>query len=333
MSEEHANDSTLRVKVATINDKGEEVYASSLSHDGTYLAAVFGDGALVIFNPSTFSALDSSAAGKGYDNVPCTAVQWLESSEGGLYHLVSVSSAGGVFIWQWDGAALHRTNRVPEKGNEITCLAVSPECDMFITAGSDRTVRLYDADGTLKANLQMAHDESGVSRLAHTSRIFSVRFVSQGVAVSGGWGGPLQVWDLKANEARVEIRGAQVSSDGIELITGTNCVLVASRRQKEQLQVFDCVSGQELADDSARLSMALGELIPLSSRLCKTSGLVWTITSSPSKVLVTSYSTGQLIASYDSAYDLMNISIFEGLPNNAYISCAEGKLLFATVKQ
>ncbi|KEG11447.1 hypothetical protein DQ04_02611060 [Trypanosoma grayi] len=322
----------MHVSLVKIDDREEHVYGTAVSPDGKYLAAVLGDGSLFIMDPRTLHVLQRSAAGKSYDDLPSTAVRWLAKEEGCVYDLVSVSSGGGVFVWRWDGDIIERIVRVHEKDNEITCLAVSPDGDAFLTAGSDRNVRCYGANGTLRGIMNRRFDEDGFVQSAHTNRILSVRFVTPTLAVSGGWGSPIQVWDMRNLESRKCLVGTQIAADGIEPVLDTSCIVVTSKRADQQLQVFDCVSGSEIEDDSMRLSSAVENHVPLLTRYCKKTGCLWTITTKPHSILVTSFTSGELLASFASPFPLMNVEVSDHFPRKAFVSCSKGKLFVATVK-
>ncbi|RNF05451.1 hypothetical protein TraAM80_04552 [Trypanosoma rangeli] len=315
-----------------ISEQGEHVYATSFSPDGKFLAAVLGDSTLVILDSSTLHVQKRATMGKSYEDLPSTGVRWLTQKEVDQYILVSVSCAGGVFLWTWDGQNLYRTAKMHEEGNEIICLEVCLDTDEFLTAGSDHILRYYEADGTLKGILCKGFDEDGYSRTTHTNRIFSVRFTSPTMAVSGGWGSPIQIWDMRSMESRKQIVGTQVGADGIEPIPNTTCIIVTSKRSVQQLQVFDCVSGDELEEASARLSAEVEGTITLLSRYCKKTDLLWILTAQNHKVLVMSYSTGKLLASCELPISPMNLQLSDHFPYQAIISCAGGKLFHATVK-
>ncbi|RNF18632.1 uncharacterized protein Tco025E_04406 [Trypanosoma conorhini] len=315
-----------------VSEQAEHVYTTSFSPDGKFLAAVLGNGALVILDSNTLHVQQHTAMGKPYDDLPSTGVRWLSQKSVDRYNLVSVSSAGGIFLWTWDGYKLDRIAKMDEEDNEITCLEACLETDEFLTAGSDRIVRYYDADGNLKGNLCKGFGDDGYSRATHTNRIFSVRFTSPTMAVSGGWGSPIQIWDMRSMESRKQIVGTQVGADGIEPLPNTSCIVVTSKRPVQQIQVFDCVSGAELEEVSARLSAEVEGTLTLLSRYCPKTDLLWTVTAKPHKVFVISYSTGKLLASCELPLTIMNLQLSEHFLYQAIVSCANGKLVRATVK-
>ncbi|KAG8348404.1 hypothetical protein TRVL_00763 [Trypanosoma vivax] len=325
------NSNGVLIEAVKISEKEERVFALKLSPDGKYIASVLGDGALVLQDANNLAVLQVGVAIKGFEDTPCTAVKWFAEVVDGNYRLATVSTGGAVFLWSWDGTTLGRGAKVIEENNETMCLSISKDDGSFLTAGSDRCVRLYRPDGTLEALLQNGVNSNGLTRPAHTNRIFSVCIVTRTIAVSGGWGGPIQVWDLRSNDSRLEVRGAQVCSDSIEPIPDTTCIIVASHRGANQLQVYDCVSGDELEDDSARLSREMKDFIPLVTRFCKQSGRLWTITSTPVKLLVTSFTSGDIIASLDSPLGLIDLDLSESHPGKAFICCEDGRIIVATL--
>jgi WD40 repeat protein len=301
---------SLTVTKVNVKEAGEHIYSLAYSPDGLYLAATFGNGSLRIFDGQTFAAIQRAKLGAGFDDLPSTKVVWRPAygpeHEEGVYELATVSSVGGVFGWNFDvsdasAPYLDRLWKQSEEGNETAAVDYSPDGNIIATAGSDRIVRVYDANtkGKLLTTMEKGKDDAGHTRPAHTNRIFSLKFVTQHLILTGGWEAPVQVWDLRTGHSERQISGPQISSDGIESTPGSQSVFTASKRDSRQLQVYDFLSGRENEQESAKLSANVGKNALSAVRFSPESQTVWTATTKPEVLLCLNSSTGEVKGSID----------------------------------
>lgn len=337
MSFEEVTGKGLQARVYGDMEEGEHVYYTDISPDKEYIAAVFGNGNLKIMDPRTLETYGSASPGKPYDDLPCTCVKWFpsitEEDKKKQYRLISVSSAGGVFGWNWDGMSLTRFKKLEEKDNEISVVDFCPTGDFFITAGKDRLVRLYDTK-TFKIVQEMKKgiDENGIPRPTHISRIFSARFLTKTLAASAGWESPAQLWDLRTYRSDRQILGTQGSTDCVEPIPESNMFILTAQKGDSKLQLIDAIRGEEVEDATTRLNSHLSSQDNLYiSRFSPSSRHVWSACGTPNKLLVISFSTGDIVGSLDLPSAPLNLLVVETDAIRAYVSCQSGNLVVATI--
>ena len=83
---------------------------------------------------------------------------------------------------------------IEETNNKINCISYSKDGLQFATGGSDVTLRIYDTT-TSKPTLSLRSTEEQVVQVAHSNRIFCVKFhpIDPNLLVSGGWDNTVKV--------------------------------------------------------------------------------------------------------------------------------------------
>ena len=295
----------LTVRQPSITESSEHIFAVKCSPDGKYTAATFGNGVIRIFDGDTLTSLQRARIPPPHDDNPSTSVKWRPSASGTVYELASSSSGGALCGWKWDvrhmsSSFLERIYRHVEEGNDTACIDYSPDGKLIATGGSDRNIRIYDVDERRQVGtLYRGFDSQGLSRPAHSNRIFSVKYASPTVLLSGGWENPVQVWDTRTGRAERQLGGPQVASDAIEVFDTFSFAMIASNRNHTQLQVFDYVSGREIVEDGVRLSKGLGRMSLLGARYQSSAQLVWCIASEPDALVCIDYVTGEVRGVYE----------------------------------
>jgi WD40 repeat protein len=290
---------SLHVTAHQLVETEEHIQFCAYSHDAKRVACALSSGALRILDAITFESLSRGAPGKDFVDVPATCVRWAPAGSQLDWQLVSSSCAGGVMLWALDPGdnSLKRGVIANEDGNEVMAVDVSPSGKAIISAGSDRVVRLYNAELQLLSKLVNGVNPDGSSRSTHTNRIFSVRFLADFLAVSAGWESPVQVWDLRSRCANRQVTGVQGSSDCLEPVTGTHLVLVASPKTVDTLQLFDSVTARVMEANSATTCAQLqSEERVLVCRFCADTGHVWCLAVSPPALIVLALSSGHVVA-------------------------------------
>lgn len=311
----------------------EHAYFLSSSMDNKYVAAVFGNGALRIMEPNTLQLLARSIPGKPYDDLPCTCVRWLpdviKEGKTTTYQLITVSSAGGVLGWQWDEAELICYKKVEEKGNEIATMDISPDGTLFMTAGRDRIVRLYNAQTfELVSELKKGVDEDGSPRTTHKSRIFSARFVTSTLAASAGWESPLQLWDLRTLRSEREILGAQGSSDSVEPIAKSRLLLFSDGKATPKLRVLDPISCSERTEETRIINAHLTSSDHvITSRFSHATSSIWAVCTSPNKLINISITSGEILGKIDLPFPPLNLFIMDLNETAVYVTCHNGRIV------
>lgn len=336
-------------EVVTIAEDGEHAHHSELSPDGQCLAVVFGNGVLRVMNAATLETLSRLGPGGQYKDLPATCVRWFttpqsttvasgSSSEGASHqlNLVSVSSAGGVFGWCFDeSATLERVAVAVEENNEIATVDISFDGSRFVTAGSDRILRVYNtSDFTCIQKMTQGVDPDGNMRSAHINRVLSVRHVTATLIVSAGWESPVQLWDARTGRSFAQLHGAQTCSDCIEPLSGAAAFIVASGNATDEMRpvlIATGTAGGVLEEESNRVSAAVKRAARrvIVARMDPTSGYLWCLSLSPYAVTVVSLSTGDIVASLPLPAVPMNLCLRNQLNTafTGYVSCHGSRIV------
>lgn len=315
----------------------EHVYYFAVSPDGNYAAAVFANGALRVMDPGTLETLARGTPGKAYDDLPCTCVKWFpeiqEEDQKKIYRLVSVSSAGGVLGWTWDGAQLLLTKKADEKGNEISSVDILTDGDGFITAGKDRILRIYNPETfKISEELKKGFDEHGIPRPTHVSRIFSIRLLTKTLAASAGWESPVQLWDLRTMRSERQVLGTEGSSDCLEPIPQTTMLVMASTKGDNKLKILDALRGDVLESESKRLSSKLtSSENPSVCRFNPATNNLWCACTSPHKLLVVSFTTGEIKGQMELPSAPLNLMLSTNSREKVYVPCQQGNVVVASL--
>lgn len=325
-------ETTLGKHISTnnyVSQENDHAYYCCSSPDNKYLATVYANGALRIFD-TAMTSLARVLPGAPFDDLPCTCVKWFPILEDGTYLLVSVSTAGCVFGWSWDGATLTRTSKVEESNNEIAAVDVALGGKQFCTGGSDRCVRLYNSNFELTGVLTSGIDENGNPRPTHNNRIFSVRYITPTVLVSAGWGGSVQLWDLRVLQSRVEAHGHIPASDCVEPFPDSSLFLITSLRSKDQLAVVSAVTGDIMEAVSEKLCSHLDSRRLKLSRINAKLGEVWCVTAGPGPPSLLTLSIGSGIITNELQLPCSPLNMTIDGNGVAYISCVSGVVTVVT---
>ena len=202
----------------------------------------------------------------------------LAGSEQGEYIAATTVSNGTVHLWSIDGEKRksHTLGAALEEGNETLVATFSPSGAKLVTAGSDKTVRVYDVNGTTASPAQSSTqaspshsqvvpteepesptspikppaplvltrsfvcgiDNHGQDTLGPNNRIFAAHFYDENIFLVGGWETPVLLYDARSpKDAQGVFKGPHVSGNAID--TKDNLIVVGSDRQSDQIQVFD----------------------------------------------------------------------------------------------
>jgi WD40 repeat protein len=320
-------------------DRGEAIYSCRYNSTGTLFAASFGNGVVHVADAAKGKSLERSKLGQGLDELPATSVKWRpltaemleeqDPDEDFVRHQLAVaSSAGGVVFFDLEesrsGAenpTLIRGPRALEEGNETACIDYNHDSTLLAAVGSDRNVRIYDAETRkLKDTWSRGFDEGGHARPAHTNRIYCAKWVTPSTLITGGWENPLQVWDARSGRAERQLGGPQVSSDSIELMPGMQQIVVGSQRNNRQIQVIDFVSGREQTAESERLSAGLDRAMCTSVRFSKERMVLWALATKPDQLMCIDYLTGDVIAKVDAPGVLFSADVHPTIPGRLLVS-------------
>lgn len=231
----------------TISDNTSEVFCIQFSPDGKYLAAGCGDGAIRVFSTQN-GKLAYTLEGGSNVALPTTALRFrpVTPTSRTKNVLLSANAAGTVQHWHMtSGKCLHS---LVDEENQVYCLDYNDEGSSFVTAGKDKTVRLYDeATKTVITSLQGGIGYSVKTTPGHSNRIFSTKFLpgDENIVLSAGWDNTIQVWDIRTSQAVRSIYGPHVCGDSMDVAgNGSNEIVTGSWRAKDQLQTWDLGTGE-----------------------------------------------------------------------------------------
>eukprot|EP00744_Colponema_vietnamica_P006939 GILI01010021.1.p1 GENE.GILI01010021.1~~GILI01010021.1.p1 ORF type:complete len:353 (+),score=26.52 GILI01010021.1:2-1060(+) len=308
----------------------ENCYSSDVSHDGKFIAFTMGNGSLKIFDTKTMKQVQRTPMGIPFDGLPSTGVAWAPSLVNGQYRIANTNSQGGIFTWSWGGPgsaadALERQLRIPEEKNDTSVCEFSLDGKHLFTAGSDRSIRMYDLEAAKGAELvnilNKGVDDDGNSRPAHSNRIFSLKFVSPTTFISAGWQSPIQVWDMRTSKAVRQITGAFPASDCLEPIPGsTRFFCCSAQKPSNQIQVFDYVQCREIVEESDKFSLACDKSPVTAISYRPEIESLWAASSKPDQIVQLCVKTGVAKNTVPCGVQLMTLATSAAEPTKVYAS-------------
>lgn len=149
------------------------VWSARFSDDGQFIATAGDDGLLKIWNRSTLEPL------KEFEHP--NAVRGLAISKEG--RLFAGDRKGGLHVWSLEAGDPLRTAQQP---GAVYTVALSPDGKTLATAGSDKIVRVWNAE-TLRQKLPLE---------GHAGPVYGLSFNQAGDRLaSAGWDGTIRIWD------------------------------------------------------------------------------------------------------------------------------------------
>jgi WD40 repeat protein len=179
--------------------------------------------------------------------LPTTAIRFRPVTETSRTKNVflAANAAGAVQHWHMtSGKCLHT---LEDDDNQVYALDYNVDGTMFVTAGKDTAVRVYD-EATKSVIVKMVG--GGVSSIrdapGHSNRIFSAKFApDQNIVLTGGWDNTIQFWDIRQGASVRSIYGPHICGDALDICG--NEILTGSWRPENQLEIWDYGSGQKIS--------------------------------------------------------------------------------------
>ncbi|XP_038060838.1 WD repeat-containing protein 38-like [Patiria miniata] len=218
----------------------QDVMCCRYNDDGTLLAVGCVDGSIKVYSTDTGSALYNLTDQETQDShLPCTSIVFRPYKEGdkSLNLLLATYASGMVKFWHTaTGDCLHTTHEI----RQTLTVAYNKDHSMYITAGSDEKINVYD-DKTRKKIFTCQPSPSMSVMDGHRFRVFSLKFHPDKVDefVSGGWDDTVQFWDVRTEHSNRKICGPHVCGDAIDIDPYHNHIVTGSWRKDYNLQIWD----------------------------------------------------------------------------------------------
>jgi len=199
------------------------VWSSRFSSDGQFIATSGDDGLIKIWNRSSLEPL------KEFEHP--SAVRGLAIGNDGK--LFAGDRKGGLKVWSLDSGEPLVTAQQP---GAVYTVALSPDGKTLATAGSDKIVRVWNAE-TLKQKLPLE---------GHAGPVYGLSFNQSGDRLaSAGWDGTIRIWNSAGGKLLHSWEGHSGDIWAIAFApTGTT---LATGAQDGTVKLWDAESGRLLA--------------------------------------------------------------------------------------
>jgi serine/threonine protein kinase len=199
------------------------VWASRFSDDGELLATAGDDGLLKIWSRTKQEPLrvfEHPGAGRGLTI----------GSDNKIY---AGDRKGGLQVWSLDSSEPLLTAQQP---GAVNAVAISPDNKTVATAGSDKTIHLWNAD-TLKQRLPLE---------GHAGPVYGLSFDKSGERLaSAGWDGTIRIWNTASGKLMHSWDGK--SGDIWSVAFSRSGKKIATGGTDGSVRVWDAESGKLLA--------------------------------------------------------------------------------------
>ena len=156
--------------------------------------------------------------------------------------ILSVSPSGKIGLMDYE-------EKVPlwklKEKNEIYAAAFDKSGEFFVTAGKDKTIRLYNCEEN-KLLLEMAWSDP-LTQHFHAARVYSVIFDKErnDMVYSGGWDNRVIQWDTRCGQSALTISGPFICGDSLD--TKGHYMLTGSWRPNWPLEIWDVRNGKRVS--------------------------------------------------------------------------------------
>ncbi|KAJ3238402.1 hypothetical protein HDU81_007883 [Chytriomyces hyalinus] len=234
-----------------IKRENSEIYAVKFSPNDEYIAAASGSSFIQMYSTNSNEMVRTLVAPSelGKDILPCTNVCFRPESNGYTNKNVLVAGYADGRIIHWHYTSGQIISTIQEEDIQINGLSYQAGYNdgpgqYFAACGSDKTVRIYDAQNHKKM-LDMTGGQGFVSA-GHSNRVFAVKFhpSDQHMLISGGWDNTIQFWDTRVGHSVRSIYGPHIcGSDALDINAPGTEILSASFAKTDQLQTWDFATG------------------------------------------------------------------------------------------
>lgn len=225
------------IKEFTFKDSLDEIFSIKFDPDDKYIAYGCEDGQVRVLDLETKTVNYLLANPKVHKESvsPITAVCWKpgEIENAADRRLLACAADGMIYCWCPNTGEI--IFKIQEEDNEIYCCDYSTHSNIFVTAGMDFRIRVYD-DVTQKILYKFLGSNDDV--LGHSNRIFSVKFhpTNPNLIISGGWDNVIFVWDTRHEGPVSHILGPNVSGEAVDVYG--DYILAGSNSDDENLYLM-----------------------------------------------------------------------------------------------
>eukprot|EP01006_Ploeotia_vitrea_P047734 TRINITY_DN67155_c4_g4_i1.p1 TRINITY_DN67155_c4_g4~~TRINITY_DN67155_c4_g4_i1.p1 ORF type:complete len:334 (+),score=32.07 TRINITY_DN67155_c4_g4_i1:63-1064(+) len=230
----------------TIKENLAEVFSCQFTTDSTVCCVTCQDGFFRGYNVrSGKEAYRFNCHGFQSARVPVTSLRFRPpTTNNNQTKNVALIACSDGLISHWHVTSGKCLNTIDEKPNEVYAVDFTKNAAYFATAGTDRTIRIYD-EATKSFHTELSGG-SNPKTAGHSNRIFGLKWVpgDDNLLISAGWDNTVQVWDIRTGGAVRSIFGPYVCGDALDM--HKNIILTGSCREHDQLELWDFGSGNKL---------------------------------------------------------------------------------------
>ena len=218
-----------------------EIFCIKISPDSEHIAVGLGDGTVQVYstktNNITFSLVSISTTSQ-VAKMPVTSICFRPNRKEFKHGNVLCASYSDGRLIHWHYETGQRLNVIQED-NSFNTIEYSPNGEIFVAAGSEPVVSVYDSlTFTKKFDLVTGRPNETAG---HSNRIFSCKFhpKNNNILYTGGWDKTVQKWDLSKQISVKSLFGPYLCGDSLDVSQAGDKLLTCSYRQSESIQIWD----------------------------------------------------------------------------------------------
>jgi WD40 repeat protein len=227
----------MEKKLSVHLDKSSEERLSDtlnvqVNNDDTHFAVGCADGQVRLYTLSTCHLVRTLNCRVNTETPAVTSVRWRPSRGGTQNVLIATTGDGSVSHWHATSGKLMDRFQLPY--TQVLSSDITVSGLKFALGCSDNSVKVFDENS--RTHL-LSFEPGRGSRLGHSNRIFSVKWLDDNLILSGGWDSNVILWDTRSGRPAGGFFGPLVAGESIDFDAGL--VYVGSYEGKDQLQVWD----------------------------------------------------------------------------------------------
>jgi WD40 repeat protein len=223
------------------------VLSVAFSPKGKWLATVFDDGALRVWDLSSGTPRESELVmGSSSGSADAAAISNVAFSPDGN-SLASGSTDGTLRLWNLASSAPE--GKPLKGGGEVTAVAFSPVGKTLATGGHDGSVRLWNSETLARQGPRLGGGGNATVK--------SIAFAPHGTSLAtGGQDGKVWLWDLSSRKPRARLLPGTGRKSVRSLAFSPDGRTLASADDKGKVRLWDVSSSMQLATTTSGFSVA-----------------------------------------------------------------------------